>query len=129
MPELIEGPGCITKLSGLIQKQGKSKSCVVTDKVLHRKLGMLDSLKTKMDDLGMDYVMFDTVDLNSTDTCVYADVELFKENECDCFIALGGLSMDATKAIAAVAVKDKPVENFRVFSKLCAAFRQSSSYQ
>ena len=105
----------------------------VPDKVLHRELGMLDILRTNVDELGMDYLMCDVVEPNLIDICIYAGDELFKEKDCDCVISYGsGSPMDAVKTIAAVAIKGKFIEKlhgfFAILRRTTTIFRVHDSW-
>jgi len=105
MPKTLEGPGAVKKLPALIKEKGFKKVLVVTDKGLMG-LGLLDSLFEAMDEAGVEYVVYDGVQPNPTDTNVNEGVKLLKENNCKAMIAFGGGSpMDCAKGIGAVAVK------------------------
>lgn len=105
MPKTIEGPGSITKLPALIREKGYTKVLIVTDKGLLG-LGMLDSLFAALKEAGVEYVLYDGVQPNPTDSNVNEGVKLLKENHCQAIIAFGGGSpMDCAKGIGAISVK------------------------
>jgi len=107
MPETLEGVGAIKRLPAFIKEKGNQKAFIVTDKTL-LSLHLLDDLFTAMDDLGAEYVIFDEVTPNPTDTCVEQGVSLYKQHQCDCIIAFGGGSpMDCAKGIAARIARPK----------------------
>ena len=92
MPETLEGVGAIKRLPAFIKEKGNQKAFIVTDKTL-LSLHLLDDLFTAMDDLGAEYVIFDEVTPNPTDTCVEQGVSLYKQHQCDCIIAFGGVTL------------------------------------
>ncbi|MBR1990520.1 MAG: iron-containing alcohol dehydrogenase, partial [Firmicutes bacterium] len=75
MPKTLEGPGAVKKLPALIKEKGFKKVLVVTDKGLMG-LGLLDSLFEAMDEAGVEYVVYDGVEPNPTDTNVNEGVKL-----------------------------------------------------
>ena len=75
MPKTIEGPGSITKLPALIREKGYNKVLIVTDKGLLG-LGMLDSLFAALKEAGVEYVLYDGVQPNPTDSNVNEGVKL-----------------------------------------------------
>lgn len=126
MPKTLEGPGSVAKLPALIKENGFTKVLVVTDKMLMQ-LGLLDSLFEAMKEAGVEYVVYDGVQPNPTDINVAEGVKMFKENNCQAFVAFGGGSpMDCCKGIGAVLVKNKPVDKlqglFRVLHRIPTIF-------
>ncbi|MDO5448283.1 MAG: iron-containing alcohol dehydrogenase [Clostridia bacterium] len=119
-PTIIDGPGAIKKLPAIVKKKGKSQVLVVTDKGL-MSLNLLDGLFKALDEVGIKYVLYDEVQPNPTIANVEAALKLYKENNCQAVIAVGGGSpMDCAKGtIARVARPDRPVEKmsgtFKVF--------------
>ena len=74
MPETLEGPGAIKRLPVLMRNNNTKKAFIVTDKTLIG-LGLLDSLFEAMKLVGVEYVVFDDVTPNPTDTCVEQGVK------------------------------------------------------
>ena len=126
MPKTLEGPGSVKKLPKWIKKKKINNVLVVTDSVL-MSLGLLDGMLEAMDDLGMEYTIYDGVQPNPTDINVKEGLKLFRDNECQAMIAFGGgSSMDCAKAIGAMHVKNKEVEQmqglFRVLHRIPTIF-------
>lgn len=119
-PTIIDGPGAIKKLPAIVKKKGKSQVLVVTDKGLMG-LNLLDGLFKALEEVGVKYVVYDEVQPNPTIENVEAALKLYKENNCQAVIAVGGGSpMDCAKGtIARVARPDRPVAKmsgtFKVF--------------
>lgn len=113
-PELLEGAGSILKLPGFIKAKGVRKVLVVTDKGLMG-LHLLDPLFAKLEQVGIDYVVYDGVQPNPTIPNIEAARQMYIENGCEGVIAFGGgSSMDCAKVAAARVVKpDKTVRQMR----------------
>lgn len=103
LPKLsLAGAGAINDAVQEIQAQSINSALIVTDANLV-KLGILDSLLAQLEQLSIDYVLFDKVTPNPTAALVREGVELYQKEQCDCFIAVGGGSpVDCAKAIRIV---------------------------
>lgn len=103
LPKLsLAGAGAINDAVQEIQAQSINTALIVTDANLV-KLGILDSLLAQLEQLSIDYVLFDKVIPNPTAALVREGVELYQKEQCDCFIAVGGGSpVDCAKAIRIV---------------------------
>lgn len=93
------GRGCLKELPALVKELGFKKALVVTDKFLN-KSGLAGKVLAELDTIQLDYVIFDDVKPNPTVQNVYNGVEVYKENECEFIVSIGGGSpQDAAKAI------------------------------
>ncbi|OIN27709.1 lactaldehyde reductase [Vibrio barjaei] len=103
LPKLsLAGAGAINDAVQEIQAQSINTALIVTDANLV-KLGILDSLLAQLEQLSIDYVLFDKVTPNPTAALVREGLELYQKEQCDCFIAVGGGSpVDCAKAIRIV---------------------------
>ena len=100
-PELLEGPGAVKRLPALIKSKNISKVLVVTDKGLTG-LHLLDGLYEKLDEAGVDYVVYDGTQPNPTIGNIEDAKQMYIDNGCQAVIAFGGGSpMDCAKAAAA----------------------------
>lgn len=100
-PELLEGSGAIKKLPDLIKSKGLSNVLIVTDKGLTG-LHLLDSLYAKLEEVGIEYVVYDGTHPNPTIDNIEDALQLYLDNNCEGVIAFGGGSpMDCAKATAA----------------------------
>lgn len=112
--KVISGEDCILKNSELFRPLGK-KALIVTGAQSAKKNGSENDVKTALETVGIEYLVFDKVMSNPTISCVYEGASLAKENGADFIIAIGGGSpMDAGKAIALLAVQD--IEEKNLFS-------------
>jgi len=111
MPETLEGPGSVKRLPRVIKEKGYHKVLIVTDKTLVG-LHLLDGMLEALDKEGVEYVMFDEVDVNPTDVNVEEGVSLYRNKYCDAMIAFGGGSpMDCAKGIGARIAKPRKSVN------------------
>lgn len=91
----------LRKISDVITKHNKFKPLLVTDPNLIK----CDFTKVLIDDLqnkGVDVVVFDKVMPNPTTDLIYEGEKVYRDNNCDCLITIGGgSSMDCAKTIGA----------------------------
>jgi alcohol dehydrogenase len=95
----ILGPGC-SKLAGERAKiLGFKKALIVCDAGLH-KMGVSEQVKANLAASGVDAVIFPGAEPNPTDANVRDGVKVWKENNCDALVSLGGgSSHDCGKGI------------------------------
>lgn len=106
-PELLDGPGSVTKLPTLIKNKNIKKVLVVTDKGL-MSIHLLDSLFNALEKEEIEYVVFDDVKPNPTIDNIENCKDMYLSNDCEAIIAFGGGSpMDCAKACGARVVKPK----------------------
>ena len=106
-PLTIEGEGALLKAPSLLKGIRLSKPLIVTDNGIHS-LGLLNPLFDALKAENIAFAYFHDVVANPTIKNVEDGLTIFKENNCDCVIAIGGGSaMDAAKMIAARSVKPK----------------------
>ena len=118
-PELLEGPGAIKELPAFIKSKGINSVLIVTDKGLMN-LHMLDSLFEKLDEVGVDYVVYDGTEPNPKINNIEDARQLYLDNGCEGIIAFGGgSSMDCAKAAGArVTNPNKSVRKMRGLLKI-----------
>ena len=106
-PKLLEGVGSVLKLPEFIKEKGLTKILVVTDKGLMG-LHLLDPMFEKLEEVGIEYVVYDGVQPNPTIPNIEECKDLYIRNGCQGIIAFGGGSpMDCAKAAAARVVKPR----------------------
>jgi alcohol dehydrogenase class IV len=100
-PVVLSGAGSVEKLAENIRIRGLEHVLVVTDAVL-LELGLVDGLRTALDDNGVRYTVFSEVQPNPTIENVESGRSVYKDNACDGIVGFGGGSpMDCAKIIAA----------------------------
>lgn len=119
-PEIIDD---LRKISDVIIKNNKLKPLLVTDPNLIK----CDFTKVVIEDLknkDVEAVVFDKVMPNPTTDLVYEGEKVYRDNNCDCLIAIGGgSSMDCAKTIGArIAHPNKSINKMagilKVFKKI-----------
>lgn len=103
---ILFGEGQLNKLSR--QKMpGKKALVVISNGKSTRANGSLDRTLEQLAQAGVETVLFDKIMANPLKSTVMEGAAVARENGCEFVVALGGGSvMDASKAIAAMAVND-----------------------
>ncbi|MEN6444513.1 MAG: iron-containing alcohol dehydrogenase [Candidatus Cloacimonas sp.] len=77
------------------------KALIVTGRNSAKQSGALSDLLLVLKELGINYVLFDHIKENPTLDIIVEGKQIFKQNNCDCVIGIGGGSpIDAAKAIS-----------------------------
>ena len=106
-PKTLTGEGSLKKAPIILKEKGLSKPLVVTDNGIHS-LGLLNPLFDALKAENVEFAYFHDVVANPTIKNVEDGLKIYKENNCDSIIAVGGGSaMDAAKMIGARAVRPK----------------------
>ncbi|MBQ9531462.1 MAG: iron-containing alcohol dehydrogenase [Eubacterium sp.] len=118
-PELLEGADSVLKLPEFIKNKGINKVLVVSDKGLMG-LHLLDPLFLKLEEVGIEYVVYDGVQPNPTIPNIEECKDMYTQNGCQGIIAFGGGSpMDCAKAAGARVVKpNQSVRDMRGYLKV-----------
>ena len=98
---IVSGDDALKTSMDEIKSYGK-KAMIVTDKNMVD-LGYIKKLTDELDQIGISYFKYSDINSEPNHTMIDAGVKLFKNENCDFLIALGGGSpIDAMKAIGAV---------------------------
>lgn len=118
-PELLEGAGSVLRLPEFIKHKGINKVLVVTDAGLMN-LHLLDPMFAKLEEVGLEYVVYDGVQPNPTIPNIEDCKDMYIQNGCQGIIAFGGgSSMDCAKAAGARVVKpNQSVRDMRGYLKV-----------
>jgi len=121
-PTLFSGPNSSLQLCEALSQMGAKNILLVTDAMLV-KIGLLDNITKKLDELGVTYVIYDGVKPDPTYDQVEEGLAVLKENNCEAVLAVGGgSSIDAAKIICARATNNKPIKKlagmFKVFKAI-----------
>jgi alcohol dehydrogenase YqhD (iron-dependent ADH family) len=110
--KIIFGVGEISKTGEEASKIGK-KALLVTGKSHVVKSGLFEIVVHFLEDYGVEYVHFEGIEPNPRSTTVDRAGEVARNESCDFILGLGGGSvMDASKAIAVVALSGHPVWDY-----------------
>lgn len=110
--KVLFGPGKLNQLH-LEKLPGKKALVVTSNGNSVKKYGYLDRLINELNLAQVDYVLFDQIRANPTDTNVMDGAKVAKDNHCDFVIALGGGSvMDCSKCIALMIANDGDIWDY-----------------
>lgn len=108
---IFTGKNALEEAGDYIKEYG-SKALVVTGKHVV-KSPMMQNLKKVLEENDISYVIFDGITGEPTDKMVEEGLEIYKENNCDFCIGIGGGSpLDSAKAIAAMAVNKGKIADY-----------------
>ena len=103
MPVTFTGPNSSHILCKTISQNGLSRVLLVTDAMLVE-IGLVEPLVSVLDQAGVECIVYSGVEPDPTFEHVEAGLALYRNEGCDCVLAVGGgSSMDAAKVIAAAA--------------------------
>lgn len=99
-PTRIEyGPGAMKDFTEIIKERGLKKGLLVTDEGIE-KVGTSQTLRDYFKSQNIEIVTFSGVKSNPTDDNVFDGTKVYKDNQCEFIVALGGGSpIDAGKRL------------------------------
>jgi len=111
-PLSLVGPGVVIDLVEEIKNDGYQSVLVVTDKVL-QEVGIASKVISKLVDAEINYNIFDDVQPNPTCKNVNDGLAVFKDNNCDFILTIGGGSpQDCGKAIGILAANGGDIRDY-----------------
>lgn len=116
-PINLVGPGSVKMLGDEVTKLGLKKALLVTDKVLN-KIGTVKFVTDVLEKHGIVYTIFDDVKPNPTTKNVHDGLDVFKKEECDFIISVGGGSpQDTGSAIGILATNGGHITEYEGIGK------------
>jgi alcohol dehydrogenase class IV len=113
----LMGRGCLNEIGTLVKEFGFKKALVVTDKFL-KMTGIAGKVIAQLESINLDFVVYDEVVPNPTIENVYAGVDVFKSNECDVLVSIGGGSpQDTAKAIGLYVTNGGDIRDYEGVNK------------
>ncbi|GAB6137074.1 iron-containing alcohol dehydrogenase [Halanaerobaculum tunisiense] len=102
------GAGCVEVVGERCELLGAEKILIVTDEFLRNmESGPVDQVIDYLEEVGLEYAIYDGVEPNPKDTNVYDGLEIYEEENCDMIITVGGgSSHDCGKAIGVAVTHD-----------------------
>ena len=98
--QVFFGMGAEENIGKILKSRGAEKVLIHYGSGSVKRSGLLDRVKGKLDDEGIDYVELGGVVPNPRISLARKGIELFKREECDFILAVGGGSvLDSAKAI------------------------------
>ncbi|VEJ09705.1 iron-containing alcohol dehydrogenase [Actinobacillus delphinicola] len=108
----VFGAGCVEDTGEIANSLGMKKALIVTDKFLSQS-GVANRIADILKKANVGSVIFDEVVPNPTDKNVEAGEALYKKEQCDAIITLGGgSSHDCGKGIALVCQNGGKIQDF-----------------
>jgi alcohol dehydrogenase len=118
-PMNITGAGALKSAGEEMVAEGYGKALIVTDEVLHRKVGATKALTDLLMQLGIEYAVYDRVTPNPTVAEVEEGAELLKSEDCDFIISFGGGSPhNCAKGIGIIANNGGSIRDYAGVNKL-----------
>ena len=116
---VIQGAGSIYKIPEMIKKDGKKKVLVVTTPGFIRRRS-LESFFQSLEEKQVEYSVFSEVQPDPTTDSIEKAVEVYKKEQCEAIIAIGGGSViDCSKALGArIARPDKTLQQMQGLLKV-----------
>ncbi|NBI89086.1 iron-containing alcohol dehydrogenase [Lachnospiraceae bacterium] len=109
--QIINGAGALDMAESSLAQLGK-KAMIVTDKVMIE-LGNCEKLENALKNQGIEYIIYSEITGEPTDKMVEEGLALYKAQNCDFLIALGGGSpIDAMKAIASLTLNGGSIAGY-----------------
>ena len=109
---ILFGVNLVENLAEEVKVLGIQRLLLVTDKGVVN-AGLLERVIRTLDASAIDYTIFDSVEANPATTTVHNGAEIFRKDNCDGLLALGGGSpMDAAKAIGVQATHEGDINDY-----------------
>lgn len=114
----VLGNGVIKDLAVYLRKLGVSKCLVISDEML-KKLGIVDKVKGYAEADGIEFVEYCGCQPDPPVTNVYEALELYRANDCQGILGLGGgSSMDVAKATSVLVTNTGNFEEYVGINKV-----------
>jgi alcohol dehydrogenase class IV len=116
--KLITGSGSSDQVGEETKKLGVKKGLIVTDTVMV-KLGIADGIKKALEQNKIQCAIYDGVATEPTIDYVQEGLKIYKDNECDFIVAVGGGSpIDTAKAISIMVTNSGSIEDYMGLEKI-----------
>ncbi len=117
-PEIIYGAGAVENTGAATRKLKGNKALIVTDEVMVN-TGLVEKVIRGLENSGLGYSIYDQVSMEPTIEFVEEGLGVYKQNECDCIVAVGGGSpIDAAKAIAVMVNNPGSIKDYMGIEKI-----------
>ena len=109
---VLMGRGCIQELGSRLKAMGAQKVLIIHGKTTQR-IGLLKRITDQLDQEQLDYVGYDGVLPDPTDTLVEEGAKLAREEQVDAIVAVGGGSaLDTAKALNVLIHNPPPLSQY-----------------
>ena len=111
-PEYVFGLDARFLAGNFCRQLGGRKVLLVTDEGIAR-TQWLAEIQNSVNNSGIEYVVYSSISPNPRDFEVMQGVEVYRNNKCNCILALGGGSvMDCAKGIGIVSTNNQYISDF-----------------
>lgn len=119
-PELVSGANSLLLLPKIIKDKNINSLLIITDQGI-MSIGLMNKFLKKMDDLNLNYVIYDKTVPNPTIDNIEEARELYLKNNCDAILGFGGgTAMDCAKGVGArIARPNKSLKKMKGELKVC----------
>ena len=109
--QIISGAGALNNAKDVFKKAGK-KALIVSGKVMEE-VGNVAKVTKILDELSIEYAIYTDITGEPTDVMIEGGLKVYKEENCDFLIGLGGGSpLDSMKAIAALVTNPGKIPDY-----------------
>lgn len=114
----LMGAGCVKEIGKHAKDLGATKALIVSGKSKHGERLALDIYKI-LEDAGLEGTIFPGADPNPTDTSVMEGADIYRKEDCNIIIAVGGGSpMDCAKAVGIVVYNGGLINDYEGVGKV-----------
>ncbi len=119
VPSLIlTGSGASQQLGEQCRKRGLQKGLIVTDETI-RSLGLVEKIQQALADSAVACSIYDGVATEPVVEFIEEGLQMYKEDECDFVLAVGGGSpIDTAKAIAVMTTNEGSISDYKGIGKI-----------
>lgn len=111
--QLVFGVGTIKRIGEIASSMGSKSPMIVTDPVLY-KVGLTSDAEVSLKNAGLSTTIFSDITTEPTVASVNAAVEMYRGNQCDLLIAIGGgSSIDSAKSISILLGNEGEITEFQ----------------
>lgn len=108
---IVSGEHALNEAKSYLKDMGK-KALLVTDEVMVQ-LGNVAAVEEALREAGVEYAVYSGISGEPTDQMIYKGLEMYRQENCDFLIALGGGSpIDSMKAIGAMSVNEGKISDY-----------------
>lgn len=118
VPQILFGFDALSHCGTYLSEKGFRRPLFVIDKMIYE-LGVVNHVLDIMKDEGREVVVYADIASEPCIEHVEAGTELYRENRCDCVVAVGGgSSIDGAKGMAAMATNPGSIREYQGWDKI-----------
>jgi alcohol dehydrogenase class IV len=115
---MLVGSGAAEQIGAQCQQRGLKRGLIVTDQIM-QKIGLVEKVEAVLGQHDITSVVYAGVNSEPVVEFVQEGLNLFKENNCDFLVAVGGGSpIDTAKAISVMTTNPGSIEQYKGIGKI-----------